>query len=148
MPNWCHNRLRIAVSNPDERDAILAAMRDIHKESGEMTPFSFQKIVPMPESEKDNWYEWRIRNWGCKWDLVPSEIHWYYTNRSIWFEFETPWSPPLEVVAALSKRFPTNYMRIDFEEKGMAMSGNVMYQAGFVLLGSRARMGRQPIQLV
>lgn len=130
MPNWCHNRLRIAVSNPDERDAILAAMRDIHKESGEMTPFSFEKIIPMPESERDNWYYWRINNWGCKWDLVPSEIHWYYTNRSIWFEFQTPWGPPDGVIQRLSQMFPNNPMRLRAREPGMGFVLDILFEEG------------------
>ncbi len=148
MPNWCNNFLRIAVTDRVERNTILNFCRAMHEPSGRILPFSLEKIVPMPESEKDNWYEWRIRNWGTKWELTPDECHHWTTTKSIWYCFYSAWSPPLEAVAALSKRFPTNYMRIEFEEKGMAMTGNVMYQAGFMLNGSRARMGRQPIQFM
>lgn len=148
MPNWCSSLLRIAVSDRAERNAIMHRCRAMHQPSGTILHFSLEKIVPMPESEKDNWYEWRIRNWGTKWELTPEACFTWTTSKSIWYSFQTAWSPPLEAVAALSKRFPTHFMRIEFVERGMAMSGRVMYQAGFVLNGSRARMGKQPIQLV
>lgn len=148
MPNWCNNFLRIEVSDRAHRKFIQNFCGKMHEPSGLYLPFSLEKIVPMPESEKDNWYEWRCKNWGTKWELHPSECFVWTTTKSIWYNFQSAWSPPLPVVERLSRHFPTNFMRIEFEEKGMAITGNVKYQAGFVLNGSRARMGKQPIQLV
>lgn len=149
MPNWCNNFLRIAVpTDPAFRAYFRGFCSADHKPSGMILPFSFEKIVPMPESEANNWYEWRIQNWGTKWDLVPQDCHTWSTTKSIWYNFQTAWGPPIEVIKVLSKNFPTNFMRLEFEEKGLNMSGNLRFQAGFMLSHSTARCNGKPMQLV
>ena len=43
----------------------------------------------------DNWYDWAIRNWGCKWDASMSDS---IDDGDYEFRFETPWSIPEEFI--------------------------------------------------
>ena len=48
----------------------------------------------------DTWYEWNCRHWGTKWN--PTEGRLFDDE----LEFETAWSAPFPVIAALSRTFP------------------------------------------
>lgn len=39
----------------------------------------------------DNWYDWSLRNWGCKWDASMSDP---VEDGDYEFRFETPWGEP------------------------------------------------------
>jgi hypothetical protein len=80
MPNDCWNTL------------IVYGSKELIDEIKE-NKFSFQHFVPMPEEEKDNWYDWKIENWGTKWnshDVKISEEHEYPMRLS----YTTAWDPP------------------------------------------------------
>ena len=62
MPNDCTNILTISASSKEELDKILELIK------GDDRPLSFNSIVPILEEEKENWYNWRIENWGTQWD--------------------------------------------------------------------------------
>ena len=38
----------------------------------------------------DNWYDWSLNNWGCKWDANSEPVE----DGDYEFRFETPWSEP------------------------------------------------------
>lgn len=51
-----------------------------------------------------SWYEWRYKNWGCKWNASSSQILVDECDEdNIVIYFETPWGPPVEWCAALAK---------------------------------------------
>lgn len=56
-----------------------------------------------------SWYEWRIQNWGTKWNAMPYDEDFEETENEI--RFSTAWSPPIGIVRILASRFP----KIDFE---------------------------------
>ena len=120
MPNWCKNNLKI-VGDELEKKRCLKMLID---DEGKMT---FDKAVPMPLPLKnttapskypskhlkekygaDNWYDWSIKNWGCKWDASESEFN---PGGDIDVTFETPWGPPIQFLEKLSLEFPS----LDFE---------------------------------
>lgn len=50
------------------------------------------------ESSKGrNWYEWRIANWGTKWNAYRS-----VTSAAL-IQFETAWNTPVGIIHALAK---------------------------------------------
>ncbi len=132
MPNWCDNQITITGPNSviDKIEKIVKEEENTDlssKEKGE-TPGLLQFMAPMPEElmeteagpiaktkkEKlarqirklefgaENWYDWRVNNWGTKWELCEfyGVDRQYLTEQSegestISFAFSSAWSPPI-----------------------------------------------------
>jgi len=89
MPNWCDNSVTLTHEDKSKVDALEAVLQSEDKQV-------FQHLRPMPESEKDNWYDWNINHWGTKWEM--SIIDWERRDdNSIWISFETAWAPPIAI---------------------------------------------------
>ena len=125
MPNWITNKVEVIGNGQD-----LVDLRNL-MHTDDNYKFDFHKIVPMPEElqetvcpfkgtpedskrmkEKygaDNWYDWAINNWGCKWnagEVSYSQITEISAGKFILsITFETPWSVPAPLMLALGKRF-------------------------------------------
>lgn len=132
MPNWCKNNLKIEGNG----EKILELLELLKDEDGQLT---FNKLVPLPkelegttsptpdtvtEEEKKrlmdkygatNWYDWRIKNWGCKWDASESDFYKYGDEWTI--TFETPWGPPIEFMKSLSKQFGKMIFKLQFADE-------------------------------
>ena len=125
MPNWCNNNISITGPNSviDKIEKIVKEEESTDlssKEKGE-TPGLLQFMAPMPKeldgttapssSAKkpqpmvegfDNWYDWRVENWGTKWELcefygVDRQYHSEQNEgeSTITFGFDSAWSPPI-----------------------------------------------------
>ena len=81
----------------------------------------FNKVIPMPEHifrgnlgmaerekyGKNNWYDWSVSHWGTKWNSYGYDP--VYTPREFdgeHIEFQTAWSYPDPLIAALSRQYP------------------------------------------
>ena len=126
MPNWNENRLSIMDCSP-ELESYL-------KENG----LSFNKIKPTPPPEmleSNGWYDWRLQNWGTKWDLSEQEqrevadqlISEHCDFQAI---FMSAWSPPLQAIAALSEMFPNDQFTLDYFESGCWFAGTAIISEG------------------
>lgn len=105
MPNHVINHLTF----DGEKSVIKTMLNEIkgQDEDGYSLLIDFNKIVPMPEEEEDNWYDWRCEHWGTKWNA-------YEQNELVdGLMFWTAWSNPKQVIIALSKKYPS--IRIDVE---------------------------------
>jgi hypothetical protein len=62
-----------------------------------------QHIIPMNESLLDggDWYEWRLDNWGTKWDIYDTHCNRIDAN-TLSMTFYTAWSPPIPVFDKLT----------------------------------------------
>lgn len=112
MPNWCYQTLSIH-GEPKQLNKLLKKIEVTKTEEdshSEATPFSFQNVIPMPShllyDKKQGWHEWRIANWGTKWqpDIDVADIS-GWEHGSIGFQFNTAWSPPTPIIEALVKEF-------------------------------------------
>jgi hypothetical protein len=71
---------------------------------------SFAKLIPEPGDPDDpeyDWYNWRLANWGVKWDLRVGapESEWEFEPNRIYGFFETPWCAPVAGVIQLARRY-------------------------------------------
>jgi hypothetical protein len=125
MPNWNENKLSVMDCSP-ELESYL-------KENG----LSFEKIKPTPPEllEGNGWYDWRLQNWGTKWDLSEEEqreIADQLISESADFQatFMTANSPPIEAIAALSEMFPHDQFTLDYFESGCWFAGTAIISQG------------------
>jgi len=141
MPNWVQNEVRVTGEEKD-LSAFLTFV------SSKENDFDFNKISQMPiELEKtvngapdmipdwqkqnskafiaefgvDNWYDWCINNWGCKWNADEVVVETFDGELKI--DLETPWSPPREICDKLKSKFPMLDISWFYKEEGMHASG-------------------------
>jgi len=118
MPNWCVNE--VTFTGGDE-EAIKASVA-----SGD-NKFDFNKVLPRPESEEDNWYCWNNMNWDTKWNSSEA-----FCISQGWV-FDTAWSPSLKVTQTLSKKFPNVEFIHSYYEGGVGFTGEDIYLNGEII---------------
>jgi hypothetical protein len=147
MPNWVTNTLTI-TGEPSllaEVGARLRAPIPSHKGHAEDAPqFSFWNIVKPEDSildeyfanadatqlhNRNNWYNWNNRNWGCKWD---ARVHFAEAEENmLTYEFDTAWAPPIQVLETLSRDVPDVKLTLRYvEEQGWG--GVTVFKVGEV----------------
>ena len=140
MPNWCHSTLEI--TGPKNEIASII-----------QTELDFEKILPTPEdllfgtmsrlSEfqrqtniavfgYEDWYWWRVDNWGTKWTGNISDTH--YSPEKINLTMDTAWSLPMELLQKLSVENPNVIIHIiDCEEESGEFVGSCKVQNGKII---------------
>jgi hypothetical protein len=108
MPNWNYNVVKVSHTDQALVDKFI---------SGCKTGL-FSEFLPIPEDQKENWYEWSVANWGTKWDVnARVEVE----DGVVTATFDTAWSPPIS--------FFEHLLSLDFDvtayyyEPGMAFCG-------------------------
>ena len=131
MPNHCFNKI---IIYGDEASKIASELKS------EETAFDFSKVLPEPdydkievkptfpkEDEKDDfrmpkWWDWRIQNWGTKWNVSNVDVV-AEDSDSIEFEFDTAWSPPEPIILKLREDFPDVSISAFYDEPGNQIAG-------------------------
>lgn len=119
MPNCCNNNLYISHPDPKMMDKAVEAWNS-GKFLGTLVPepdytnvkvkptfdFSGMNGKPQPKfvDPDQAWWDWRLQNWGTKWDIGKSQD---YDNSaqlnggSMFVYFDSAWSPPCDAYATL-----------------------------------------------
>lgn len=147
MPNWCSNKMIVSGKNLDKFMDFISGKDD----KGENLPFDFEKIVATPKelldtpspiqdtvvakANKDkfgvsDWYEWRLLNWGTKWNLAADSISVEKYDDRNEFSFDTAWNPPKPIVEKLSVLFPELTFALRYIEPYMDFAGDFIYRNG------------------
>jgi len=136
MPNWVDNTLTV-TGDEDAVNAFAERAARPHTRWGENNKYqhveaiAFWNFLRPDDSELDeyhgrephkatlaealkfesnHWYDWNVRNWGCKWDASNVDMF-ERSSREVRYTFDTPWSPPLEFFTAVVAMYP----KLDFE---------------------------------
>ena len=135
MPNFCNNYVHIK-GNKIVTDKIR---KGIENDEG-----LFKLFYPIPEelnyevshppSKTDeeiqalaekygatDWYDWSLKNWGCKWDARDIDIQ-EDKDDCLYLTFATPWSPPIDFYKNLANDYKVE-MTADYREEGMEFCG-------------------------
>lgn len=106
--------------------------------------YSFSCIIPCTADDYlSGWYNWRIKNWGTKWDIDETELDMpglHLLDKAleenpnevveIMYNFDTAWSPCEPVVIAMAKQFPDLKFVHEYREDGCCFAGVVTYENG------------------
>lgn len=116
MPNWCQNVMYIQNHNP----SLVKAIKE-----GNLC----EHIVPEPKDDEgeptSGWYDWRVENWGTKWDIKYEYLE-VDDDDTLIVKFDTAWSPPDKVFDAMHKKgyaFEAYYVEYGMEYYGSYVDG-------------------------
>lgn len=93
MPNWCGNTVTIR----GEDDVINRVEQHLKNTNGKSFFDAF--VPPCPN---DNWYEYNVENYGCKWNCDAYE--WERSGDSIFITFDSPWAPPIQLYETMEEQ--------------------------------------------
>jgi hypothetical protein len=115
MPNYVYNRLTVISKSSVDIQKFYYKNKPVKQSHQDEEALSFNMSVPEPVSSQ---MDWRIINWGCKWDASntackPGETKLEYT-------FTTPWSPPSAWLTTVSTKYPTLNFYLRFEDEAFA----------------------------
>jgi hypothetical protein len=140
MPNHCQNRINIHCDTVKQAKEIKDFLHS------EETCFDLSKILPEPNYDKvevlptfpdikgnnepvkkdEAWWDWRVQNWGTKWNTYDDELCYEEDDTTLYYTFDTAWSPPEPVIEALRNIY-TEDMGVSisawFDEPGMEIGG-------------------------
>lgn len=143
MPNHCYQQVHVYGPR--------AVVQDLYDHLSKEEPQFCQLIKPMPFEqwlaprtrsqngyEIAGWYDWRVNNWGTKWDVVDVEITQslllhddepdandpWTMNASFSFNCWTAWSPPIPVWDVLVGMGLS--VDADYQDEGMNFEGTYL----------------------
>ena len=96
MPNWCANHISVRGRRQENVQRLADAF-----DRGEFC----QTVIPIPDDQKDNWYDFCVNNWGTKWDVNGADVCDRDEN-GLGFSasFDSAWAPPMGVVQRLTEQ--------------------------------------------
>ena len=72
----------------------------------------------------NNWYDWRVTNWGTKWGIDGESIQFYDEDEDrIELHFDTAWSPPNQIYQELRDRYEDIEISWFYREDGEQFAG-------------------------
>ena len=130
MPNWCLNNATITHDDPAKLNELLDAFK-----RGEL----MEHFLPTPRDPEDptkllgagipvtiggnDWYNWRVANWGTKWDVGGEDAYYSNNPEGLVLSFDTAWSPPVEFYSFLKDEHGFD-IRASYFEPGMEFCGD------------------------
>jgi len=124
MPNWCDNNLYIRhtdkklvekafnafkegkffatlVPEPDYNTTPVAkTFPEIHAQHAKSEEDKEKALKNEPTIRPDAWWDWRVQNWGTKWDVggdeYAGELQMYKDGSGFYCNFSSAWSPPID----------------------------------------------------
>lgn len=115
MPNWCYTRLKVNGSKEQIKEFSSLVSRAIENDNS-----LCNEIIPRPEAEEENWYDWNCRNWGSKWDVIDMSVE-YEDDTQLNLFFATAWTPITPIFDELFKR--GFKVLAEYEEVGCMFAG-------------------------
>lgn len=118
MPNWTSNRATITGPAP-----VIAEIAEILNDPvGDLLGW----MVSEP-ANNDDWYNWRVNNWGTKWPI--SDV--YFENSAdedtIEFTFCSAWAPPAEAFRTWAESDGRVEFRLEYWEPSVGFVGTAVY---------------------
>jgi hypothetical protein len=130
---------RININRLDNtvKKRVLAHMTLEKRQKGVLLKKKYQENVR--KHGYATWYEWRINNWGTKWNAFNVSVK-QNTTTELEYHFETANGLPIDLIIELSRIFPdANFTFGSFGEfpeepfyKGWVMNGELLYDSTII----------------
>jgi len=126
MPNWCNNSFSITGNKNSISDLWVQAS---------ICEGLLEAIMPMPKELEGttapsedgmDWYNWRVNNWGTKWDVDLEGLEFIDHGdgtASITGWFDSAWAPPIGAYEQLAADFDSCVIECSYYEPGMDFGG-------------------------
>ena len=89
----------------------------------EKSPFMNGLRFKSTNQQDDRWYNWRVQNWGTKWDCYDLSTDDCDLPNGFEASFNTAWSPPEEVCTAIREKFDGISVSWFYDEPGCEVAG-------------------------
>lgn len=146
MPNWCSNQATIHHSDP----LVILKITEAFKEGN-----FFNTILPMPENptvehsgvltSMPDWYQWRVQNWGTKWDVGGDGSLVENSPTEIDVSFDSAWGPPIELYQKMVDDLGFT-ITAQYHEYGMCFYGT--FEDGVDSYGEYSKFDEIPVGIV
>jgi hypothetical protein len=70
--------------------------------------FSLEKLLPCKDGN-----DWKLNNWGCKWDVENSTIE-YIDKNTVVYIFDSPWNSPKIGIRNISINYPELHFELGY----------------------------------
>ena len=142
MPNYCSNYAKFTHSDTKQIARVAEAfakgalMQEFHPCPAVLEDPRGTSYGGPEKDEQDalrasnveqhgyaDWYDWRVANWGTKWDVGDNDADVGYTegDTTVGFSFDSAWSPPIEFYSKMQELGFT--VKAYYYEPGMAFCG-------------------------
>jgi hypothetical protein len=149
MPNWCDNNLYLTHEDPEmikkakeawnsgkflatfvpEPDytvtPVAQTFPNIMAEHAKTPEEKAKALLNEPTIREDAWWDWRIQNWGTKWDIGRDDDRDNNAQggeNDMFVFFDSAWSPPTDAYAKLHELGFS--IRAYYHESGCAFCGS------------------------
>lgn len=125
MPNYCN--VSITFSVKEEHRHLLTTLEQELKTKNEF----LNVLRPMPKEyeEGEKWYDWRIENWGTKWDIIDGYNIGIFSH-DLYLYGDTAWSPPIKALLYYHLQHPEITINCCYFEPGMDYAGHTRFEGG------------------
>lgn len=149
MPNWCMNEMTIShndpamikraaeawnageflsvmIPEPDYKTTPVAKTFPSLAAEFAKSPEDRQAAIDnLPTIREDSWWDWRVQNWGTKWDIglsteLDNQAEVQDNSFSVWFD--SAWSPPTSAYDKLCEM--GFFITASYYEPGCAFVGS------------------------
>jgi hypothetical protein len=94
-------------------------------------PFTPEEKTALTEIGADSWYDWRLNNWGTKWNACQVEIDdTSETDGAVDIGFDTAWSAPFPVFEAIAAKFQNLTFEFRWTDEGEQVTHSMVVRRG------------------
>lgn len=148
MPNHICNIVKVKGDSEEVKNFMESVAKEKAQYKNEATGYGtidFNKVIPEPEYKNNtDWYDWRIQNWGTKWNAYEH----VKTENENELYFLTAWSAPKEIYEALTKKFPNLTIEVDYADENMGYNcGKMVFENGEMVAELKNQYSRYSVKL-
>ena len=148
MPNHICNIVKVKGDSEEVKNFMESVAKEKAQYKNEATGYGtidFNKVIPEPEYKNNtDWYDWRIQNWGTKWNAY----EYVKTGNENELYFLTAWSAPKEIYESLTKKFPNLTIEVDYADENMGYNcGKMVFENGEMVAELKTQDSRYSVKL-